>query len=269
MAQITPHRRPHYPPTDRMAILELRAARGWNQAQAARAMLVTPATVAAWMRRVDEQGPDALLQLPEPVNQFPDFVRHIVRRLKALCPSMGKVKIARQPLNLIPYATDVLDLTRIGVVLLDFVGLAVQPNSAYDTIVTVAACLGPCAPPRSWPASPSAQQPGLFFQEVQFHLQLPDLLVQPGLEPFVVLLGPPMAIGEQLRQPLQGTPLPGRDLRGVHLVQTGQLIDRPLPPDRLQSHPRLQCRAVTLPLTHLSRLPCLRTDSRDHLNAWS
>ena len=26
--QIAPHRRPHYPPTERMAILELRAARG-------------------------------------------------------------------------------------------------------------------------------------------------------------------------------------------------------------------------------------------------
>jgi len=30
MAQIAAHRRPHYPPTERMAILELRAARGWN-----------------------------------------------------------------------------------------------------------------------------------------------------------------------------------------------------------------------------------------------
>jgi hypothetical protein len=29
MGQISPHRRPHYPPTERMAILELRAARGW------------------------------------------------------------------------------------------------------------------------------------------------------------------------------------------------------------------------------------------------
>jgi hypothetical protein len=30
-----------------MAILELRAARGWNQVQTAKAMLVTPETVAA------------------------------------------------------------------------------------------------------------------------------------------------------------------------------------------------------------------------------
>ena len=35
------------------------------------------------------------MQLREPVNKFPDFVRHVVQRLKALCPTMGKVKIAQ------------------------------------------------------------------------------------------------------------------------------------------------------------------------------
>ena len=30
MGQIAAVRRPHYPPTERMAILELRAARGWS-----------------------------------------------------------------------------------------------------------------------------------------------------------------------------------------------------------------------------------------------
>jgi hypothetical protein len=29
------------------------------------------------------------------VNKFPNFVRHIVQRLKVLCPSLGKVKIAQ------------------------------------------------------------------------------------------------------------------------------------------------------------------------------
>ena len=52
------------------------------------------ATITHWMRRLDESGPDALVQLPEPVNKFPDFVRYSVQRLKSLCPSMGKVKIA-------------------------------------------------------------------------------------------------------------------------------------------------------------------------------
>ncbi len=32
---------------------------------------------------------------PPPVNKFPEFVSHAVRRLKTLCPSMGKVKIAQ------------------------------------------------------------------------------------------------------------------------------------------------------------------------------
>ena len=46
------------------------------------------------MKRIDDQGAKALLQLREPVNKFPDFVRYIVQRLKTLSPSMGKVKIA-------------------------------------------------------------------------------------------------------------------------------------------------------------------------------
>jgi hypothetical protein len=32
-AKIDPRRRPYYPPTERMAILELKAARGWSSAQ--------------------------------------------------------------------------------------------------------------------------------------------------------------------------------------------------------------------------------------------
>ena len=94
ITQIPPQRRPHYGPVERMAILELRAARGWSVKQTADAFLVTPATIASWVKRIDENGPDALLQLREPVNKFPDFVRYIVQRLKTLSPSMGKVKIA-------------------------------------------------------------------------------------------------------------------------------------------------------------------------------
>jgi len=89
-AQIPPQRRPH----ERMAILELRAARGWSLKQTADTFFLTSATVTSWMKRIDEKGPDAMLQLREPVNKFPDFVRYIVRRLKTLSPSMRKVKIA-------------------------------------------------------------------------------------------------------------------------------------------------------------------------------
>jgi transcriptional regulator with XRE-family HTH domain len=93
-AQMAPQRRPHYPIHERMAILELRAARGWSLKQTADTFLVTPATISSWVKRIDEKGTDALLQLCEPVNKFPDFVRYIVQRLKTLSPSMGKVKIA-------------------------------------------------------------------------------------------------------------------------------------------------------------------------------
>ena len=46
MTRVPPHRRPHYTPLERMAILELRAARGWSLSQTARRFLVTPATIA-------------------------------------------------------------------------------------------------------------------------------------------------------------------------------------------------------------------------------
>src|SRR2546425_3318579 len=95
MEQLEAHRRPHYPATKRLAILELRAARGWSLAQTARIFLVTPLTIASWMGRLDEEGPDALVRLPEPVNRFPEFVGYVVRRLQVLCPALGKVKIAQ------------------------------------------------------------------------------------------------------------------------------------------------------------------------------
>jgi len=95
MERIVPLRRPHYPPVERMAILELRAAQGWSLEQTARTFQVTAVTIASWMKRVDEEGPDTLVQLREPVNKFPDFVRYAVQRLKVLCPSMGKLKMAQ------------------------------------------------------------------------------------------------------------------------------------------------------------------------------
>jgi len=95
MAKIDPHRRPYYRPTERMAILELKAARTWSLAQTAKVFLVEPATIASWLKRIDEAGDAALVQLREPVNKFPDFVHYIVQRLKALCPSLGKRKIAQ------------------------------------------------------------------------------------------------------------------------------------------------------------------------------
>jgi transposase InsO family protein len=57
--------------------------------------MVEPGTIAEWMGRVDEEGEAALVKTPEPLNKIPDFVRYMVRRLKVLCPSMGKKRLAQ------------------------------------------------------------------------------------------------------------------------------------------------------------------------------
>jgi hypothetical protein len=95
MLRIPGHERPHYPPIERLAILELRAVRAWSLTQTADRLLVKTATVSSWMQRVDERGPAAIVQIPVPVNKFPELVAYIVQRLKVLCPSLGYVKIAQ------------------------------------------------------------------------------------------------------------------------------------------------------------------------------
>ncbi|HTU23750.1 MAG TPA: helix-turn-helix domain-containing protein [Pirellulales bacterium] len=105
-ATIPAHRRPHYSPTERLAILELRAARGWSLAQTAERFHITAETISSWQQRIDEQGPDALVKLPQPVNKFPEAVNYLVQRLKVLCPTLGKrriaAKLARAGLHLSP-----------------------------------------------------------------------------------------------------------------------------------------------------------------------
>jgi hypothetical protein len=45
--------------------------------------------------RIDERGPDPLVQLREPVNKFPNFPTYAIQRLKSFCLTMGNVKIAQ------------------------------------------------------------------------------------------------------------------------------------------------------------------------------
>ena len=91
MQRAPPNRRPQYTGIERMAILELRAMRGWNNAETGRRFLVSDDTLRAWLRRSDD---DSLVQTPTPVNRFPDFVRYAVQQIKLFCPTLGKVKIA-------------------------------------------------------------------------------------------------------------------------------------------------------------------------------
>jgi transposase InsO family protein len=93
--RISPNHRPHYTPTERLAILELKAARGWSDIQAAEVFMVCPDTIAFWTKMLDDIGPKSLLRITEPVNKLPDFIKYIVGRLKVLCPAMGKVRIAQ------------------------------------------------------------------------------------------------------------------------------------------------------------------------------
>jgi len=95
LARIPTAQRLHYQPSERLAILELRALRGWSLAQTARVFQLTSGTIASWCKRLDEEGPAALLRTPAPVNKFPDFVRYLVQRLQTLCPRLGNVKIAQ------------------------------------------------------------------------------------------------------------------------------------------------------------------------------
>ena len=52
----------------RMAIIELRAARGWSQAETSRVFRVEPGTIRTWWKRIDEEGDSPLVKTPVPVN---------------------------------------------------------------------------------------------------------------------------------------------------------------------------------------------------------
>ena len=94
MESIPPQHRPHYPPTERLAILELKAARGWSLEQTANALLLTPATIASWLNRVDEKDPTPWCGA-RARQRISRLLRYLVQRLKTLCPTMGKSKIAQ------------------------------------------------------------------------------------------------------------------------------------------------------------------------------
>src|SRR6516162_3447908 len=95
MLRIPAHQRPHYQPVERMAILELRALRGWSVVQAAERFQLTTNTLSSWMKRLNEEGEAALVRLPVPVNKFPEFVGYMVRRFKVTCPNLGYTKLAQ------------------------------------------------------------------------------------------------------------------------------------------------------------------------------
>ena len=52
--EFRPNRRPQYTGLERMAILQLRAMRGWNKSETSRHFLVSDDTIRDWLRRVDD-----------------------------------------------------------------------------------------------------------------------------------------------------------------------------------------------------------------------
>jgi transposase InsO family protein len=95
LARLPARTRPHYPADLRLAILALQIQRGWTAAETARHFLITVTTLATWKRRLDDDGPDALVQSTVPINRFSDQVAAFVAALKRAAPAMGKVRIAQ------------------------------------------------------------------------------------------------------------------------------------------------------------------------------
>jgi transposase InsO family protein len=94
MARIPPAERPQYPRVERMAIVQLREKRGWTAAQTARCFQIAAGTVKSWVRRLDENGPDALLETPVPINRIDDQVTAVVHTLHQISPTAGRRRIA-------------------------------------------------------------------------------------------------------------------------------------------------------------------------------
>ncbi|MCC7386520.1 MAG: DDE-type integrase/transposase/recombinase [Deltaproteobacteria bacterium] len=94
MAQIPAAHRPRYTPELRWRIVTLRASAGWSIAETARRFALARSTIADWVHRVEGHGRDGLLELPDPVNRFPNFVTVLVKRLKTINPLLGRKKIA-------------------------------------------------------------------------------------------------------------------------------------------------------------------------------
>lgn len=95
MDRLEPRRRPHFTGQLRLAILELRAARGWTTAETARRFLITAATIASWSVRLDEDGEDALVRTLVPVNRLPEYLGEVIRSIRATFPMLGTKRIGQ------------------------------------------------------------------------------------------------------------------------------------------------------------------------------
>ncbi|MFA7230304.1 MAG: helix-turn-helix domain-containing protein [Victivallaceae bacterium] len=91
LSRVPAKKRPYYLPTERMEILNHKAACAWNLKQTAEAFQTSPETISSWLKRIDD---DSLVNLPKPWNKYPAYLRYVTQQLKSLVPRLGKKKIA-------------------------------------------------------------------------------------------------------------------------------------------------------------------------------
>jgi len=157
LAQVPPSQRPHYPPTERLAILALQQARHCN-AQVAIAFLITAPTIAAWKRRIDDPE---LVRTKTPINKLPELVGHVVRTLKLVAPNAGKRRIAQT-------------LARAGIAV------------AASSVARILSRPAPPIPPNRWAAkAKSRPTPNLVARRVHQYWNV-DLTTMPLLGGFQI-----------------------------------------------------------------------------------
>ena len=96
-----PHKRPEYPPEQRLAILQIMRLRGWNAVVTAKRFVLHPNTVRAWVQAVEGRRESGRLLGDLPWNRVHDAVRWAVHELRRLCPEpeIGTRTIARHLLR--------------------------------------------------------------------------------------------------------------------------------------------------------------------------
>jgi transposase InsO family protein len=96
-AALAPHKRPTYPPEQRLAILQIMRLRGWNAAVTAKRFVLHPNTVRFWIQAVEGRRDPGRLLGEAPWNRIHDGVRWAIHELRRLCPEqeMGARTIAR------------------------------------------------------------------------------------------------------------------------------------------------------------------------------
>ena len=98
---LAPHRRPDYPPEQRLAIIQLMRLRDWNVKTAAKRFVIHHNTLRPWIKELEGKGGSSLLDGAVVWNRLDDAVRWAAREIRRLCPEpeFGTRTIARHLLR--------------------------------------------------------------------------------------------------------------------------------------------------------------------------